>query len=84
MIIYPIIYRNSGSGSGDYPEPDSYQIDFTNQDSITVVHNSGQKCLVSAIDSSDDQEFKVNVEHINDNQCIVSWVGNKTGKLIIR
>lgn len=84
MIIHPIIYRTSSGGSGTYPEPDEYEIDFTETDSVTVVHNSGDRCHVIAIDSSDNKEFGCTVTHTNENQCVVEWIGNRTGKLVIR
>jgi len=53
--------------------PDKYYtMPFLNASSVTVNHNLGKRPAITVMDSA-GTEFICDVQHISDNQCIVSW-----------
>lgn len=57
-----------------------YEVEFTDQTTVTVVHNLGKQPSVTLLDIN-GEEHDVAVDHIDINTCIVSWNGQLSGKI---
>ena len=57
-------------------------VPFKDTDSVSIQHNSGSYCIVKTIDSF-GAEFECFKEDIDENNCVVSWSEDLSGKVLV-
>lgn len=57
-----------------------YTQSFVSASGLTVTHNLGKYPAVTVHDST-DEEVEVEVDHTNQNECVLSWPGTFSGRV---